>query len=339
MSIEDHRDVNRASRTPARALITGVTGQDGSFLAELLLAKGYEVVGLSRRPATAGLGACEHLRGRIEVVEGNLLDAASLAGAVAAVIPDELYHLAAPSFVPVSWQRPARTLAEVAGATAALLEGARDHSPHTRVFVAGSGAMFGIADESPQREDTGCRPESPYATAKLAGHQLVGLLRAHAGLFACSGILYNHESERRPESFVPRKICRAAAAIKLGQVQEVVLGDLTAVRDWSFAGDIVNGAWLTLQHSAPDDYILASGIPHTVAELAEVAFAHVDLDARDHVRTDDRLVRAPEPVPRIGDPTRARERLGWWPAVSFEQLIHRMVDCDLKELERSSSAG
>ena len=331
------RNVDARGGAPLRALVTGITGQDGSLVAELLLARGYEVTGLTRSSPTEGLHAAEHLRDQIELIRGELLDAGGLAAAVAEIAPDELYHFAAPSAVPASWQRPARTFAQIAVATAALLEGVRDHSPHTRVFVAASGAMFGATDESPQRERSACRPESPYATAKLAAHQLVGQLRAHDGLFACSGILYNHESVRRPQTFVPRKICRAAAAIKLGLAEEVVVRDPSAIRDWSFAGDIVHGAWLMLQQDAPDDYILASGVAHTVQDLAEIAFARVDLDARDHIRGDATQARAPEPVPRIGDPTRARDRLGWQPTVSFEQLIGRMVDCDLRALERSSS--
>ena len=196
--------------------------------------------------------------------------------------------------------------------------------------------MFGDAPESPQREDTPCRPRTPYATAKLAAHQLVGQFREHDGLFACSGILYNHESERRPESFVPRKIARAAAAIKLGLAGELVLGDLGAIRDWSFAGDVMRGAWLMLQQHEPEDYILASGVGHTVAELVTAAFAHVSLDAHAYVRVDEGLVREAERVPRVGDPSRARERLGWVPELSFEQLIARMVDADLRKMTRGS---
>jgi GDPmannose 4,6-dehydratase len=224
------------------------------------------------------------------------------------------------------------TIAAIVGSTATLLTAVRDCTEQVRVFVASSGAMFGAAPESPQREDTRCRPETPYASAKLAAHQLVGQLRRRDGIFACSGILYNHESERRPESFVPRKITRAAAAVKLGLAGEVVLGDLDAVRDWSFAGDIVRGAWLMLQQDQADDYILASGIPHSVAELADVAFAHVGLDAGRYIRVDPGLVRPPEPVPRVGDPSRARERLGWSATLSFQQLVHRMVDADLRAL-------
>ena len=313
--------------------MTGITGQDGSFLAELLVESGYEVIGLVRRPPGERLGASEFLRDRIAFVRGDLLDPGSLAAAVDQVRPDELYHLAAPSFVPDSWRRPAQTLAAIAGSSAALLEAVRDAGRRTRVFVAASGAIFGAAAESPQREETACRPETPYASAKLAAHQIVGQLRAHDGVFACSGILYNHESERRPESFVTRKITRAAAAIKLGLAQEVILGDVSSVRDWSFAGDVMLGAWLMLQQEEPNDYILASGIGHTVAEFAERAFACVGLSAEDHVTFDPNLRRPSEATPRVGDSSRARRRLGWAPTLSFEQLIQRMVDADVRTLQ------
>lgn len=315
-----------------RALITGITGQDGSFLAELLLEKGYEVVGTVRGEPTTPLGCSEHLRGRLTLVGADLGRPQSLREAVAKVRPHELYHLAAPSFVPSSWERPAETMTMIAGSTAALLEAVREHSSKTRTFVAASGAMFGNAPESPQRESTPCRPQNPYATAKLAAHQLVGQMRAHDGLFACSGILYNHESERRPERFVTRKIARAVAAIKLGLADEVVLGDLDAVRDWCFAGDVMRGAWLMLQQDVPDDFILASGTPHTVSDLVDVAFSHLHMDATTNVRVDLELVRRPEQTPQVGDPSLAREQLGWQPTVSFEQLVQRMVDHDLAEL-------
>jgi GDPmannose 4,6-dehydratase len=312
--------------------VTGITGQDGSFLAELLLDQGYHVLGMVRGSPDNPLGSSEYLRDRIELVVGELLDPLSLRAAVAQTRPDELYHLAAPSFVPDSWRRPARTLAAIAASTATLLEAIRQNSEHTRVFVAASGAIFGTASESPQREQTPCLPDTPYAIAKLAAHQIVGQLRAHDGLFACSGILYNHESERRPEWFVTRKIARAAAAIKLGLKEKVVLGDVSAVRDWSFAGDVMLGAWLMLQQDEPDDYILASGIGHTVGEFAELAFAHVGLRADDHVSFDASLLRRPEPTPRVGDASRARQRLGWRPMLSFEQLVDRMVEFDLRAL-------
>lgn len=313
-----------------RALITGLSGQDGSFLAELLLGKGYDVVGMVRSDTVEQLGASEHLRSKVDLVCGDLLDAESLTAAVLESHPDELYHLASPSFVPDSWRQPARVLSAVAGATATLLEAVRDHSPHTRVFVAASAEMFGSTPASPQREDTPAWPQTPYASAKLAAHQLVAQLRQHAGIYACSGILYNHESERRPERFVSRKITRAAAAIRLGLADEVALGNLDAVRDWSFAGDVVRGAWMMLQQEEPDDYVLASGTPHTVREFAEIAFAQVGLSASDHVRIDGCLVREVEPVAPVGDPGRARERLGWRPTLSFEQLIERMVEADLR---------
>lgn len=323
-----------APRTePKRALVTGFTGQDGSFLAELLLERGYHVTGMIRRSAPEGFGVAEHLQGEVDLQEGDLLDTRSLRDAVVRTRPDELYHLAAPSFVPVSWKRPAQTLVSIAGATATLLEAVREHSSRTRVFVASSGAIFGAAPESPQREETACWPETPYATAKLAAHQLVGQLRGADGVFACSGILYNHESERRPESFVTRKITRAAASIRLGLSDTLTLGDTSAVRDWSFAGDVMLGAWLMLQQDTADDYILASGVGHTVAEFAERAFACVGLRAEDHVCVDATLRRAPEPTPRIGDPSRARQRLGWRPALSFDQLIERMVEADLRMLQ------
>ena len=321
-----------AAQPRRRALITGITGQDGSFLAELLLGKGYTVIGMTQRPAKEPLGLAEPLRGQIELVPGDLMDAASLRGAVERAAPHELYHLAAPSFVPASWDHPAVSMAAIAGATAVLLEAVVELDPGVRVFAAASGQMFGEARECPQREDTPARPTNPYSVAKLAAHQLVGNMRRHHDLHASSGIAYNHESERRPERFVTRKITRAAAAISLGLATEVSLGDLSAVRDWSFAGDIVRGAWMMLQQPQGDDYVLASGEPRTVGDLAQAAFACVGLEADRHVRVDPALVRRRESTPSVGDPTRAHEQLGWLPEVSFEQLVARMVDADLQEL-------
>jgi GDPmannose 4,6-dehydratase len=318
---------------PRRALITGITGQDGSFLAELLLEEGYQVSGVVRGGTDRPLGCSEHLRARVRLVEGELLDANSLRAAVEIVRPAELYHLASPSFIPASWERPAETMRAIAGSTGALLEAVRDVDPRIRVFVAASGAMFGDAPESPQRESTPCRPTSPYAIAKLASHQLVGALRAHEDLWACSGIVFNHESERRPHQFVTRTVTRAAAQIKLGLAEEVTLGALDAVRDWSFAGDVMRGAWLALQQERPDDYVLASGVGRTVAQLVETAFACVGLEAERYVRVDPKLVRAPERTQSVGDPAHARERLGWEPRVSFEALVERMVQADLRALQ------
>jgi GDPmannose 4,6-dehydratase len=327
-----------AGRSPAngearRALLTGISGQDGSFLAELLLEKGYAVTGVVRDPVGGSLGCSEHLRAQIELVGGDLLAPATLREAIEGVRPHEIYHLAAPSFIPDSWTRPEETFRAIAGSAAAILEAVRELVPDARVFVSASGAIFGgDAPESPQREDTPCRPATPYAVAKLAAHQLLGLLRTRDGLHASSGIVFNHESERRPERFVTRRITRAAAAISLGLQQELMLGDLSAVRDWSFAGDIMRGAWLMLQQERPDDYVLASGVPRTVADFAGAAFACVGLDAERHLRVDPTLVRPAEATPSVGDPARARERLGWTPRLDFPQLVERMVQADLREL-------
>ena len=317
---------------PRRALITGLTGQDGSFLAELLLADGFHVTGLIHGDPGADLGCAEHLRGRLDLTRGDLLVPETLTAAVRERRPHELYHLAAPTFVPDSWRRPARTLSAIVVATATLLEAVAEHSPGTRMLVAGSGEMFGDAPESPQGEDTPCLPRTPYATAKLAAHQLVGQLRRRDGIFACSAILYNHESERRPAYFVTRKITRAAAEIKLGLADELTLGDTGATRDWSFAGDIMRGCRLMLGQDMADDYVRASGAGHTVEELLNLEFAHVGLEAGSYVRIDPELVRAPERTDPVGDPSRARSRLGWEPTLSFEQLVARMVDADLRRL-------
>ncbi len=313
--------------------MTGITGQDGSFLAELLLEKGYAVTGMVRGEVAGQLGCSEHLRERIGLVVGDLLDPASLREAIVRSEPREIYHLAAPSFVPDSWRRPEQTMRAIAGATGALLEAVRESDRTVRVYVAASGAMYGEAGSSPQREDTPCRPATPYAVAKLAAHQLVGAMRAHEDLWACSGIVFNHESERRPPQFVTRRITRGAAEIALGRRTELTVGDLRAVRDWSFAGDIVRGAWLMLQQEQPEDYVLASGVARTVAELARVAFACVGLEAERHLRVDPALVRAPEATPSVGDPSRARAQLGWEPEVSFDELVARMVRADLEVLE------
>ena len=315
------------------ALITGVNGQDGSFLAELLLEKGYEVTGWSRAGSDGPLGPSEHLRDRLDLREGDLLNLDSLRAAVLDVRPSEIYHLAAPSFVPASWADPTETTIAIVGSCAALLETVRDARLDSRVFVAASGSIYGEAPESPQNEQTPCRPTNPYAVAKLAAHQLVGAMRRHDGLHASSGIVYNHESERRPEWFVTRRISRAAASIALGLETEVTLGSLDAVRDWSFAGDVMRGAWMMLQQEQPGDYVLASGVPHTVAELAERAFACVDLVAERYIRLDPALVREPERTANVGDPTLARNVLGWRPELDFEQLVERMVRADLRELE------
>jgi GDPmannose 4,6-dehydratase len=325
--------------SPRSALITGLSGQDGSFLAELLLDKGYRVSGVIRGDPERSLGFSEHLRGQVEVLRGDLLAPATLRAAIEHTRPNEIYHLAAPAFVPDSWERPGENLQAIAGSTATILETVRDVDPDTRVFLAGSASMYGEARESPQNEDTPCRPTAPYGLAKLAAHNLVGALREHDGLYACSGILFNHDSERRPEWFVTHKITRAAAAIKLGLQQEVMLGDLHAVRDWSFAGDIMHGAWLMLQQDRAVDYVLASGAGHTVIELVHQAFSVVGLEPERYVRIDPELVRPPEGTPSVGDPSKACDELGWEPRVSFEDLVAHMVQADMRELQAVASGS
>jgi GDPmannose 4,6-dehydratase len=310
-----------------RALVTGVTGQDGSYLAELLLAREYEVFGTVRSPGGP-------VPDGVKPLHADLLEPATLRAAIGDARPHELYHLAAPTFVPDSWDDPTDTMAAIAGATATLLAAARDLDPQPRVWVSTSSEIFGDAGESPQTERSPMHPRTPYGVAKLAAHGLVGSMRERFGLFACSGITYNHESPRRPEQFLPRKVARGAAAIKLGLERELVLGDLDAVRDWSHAADVMRAAWLALQAPEPADYVIGSGVGHTVRDLVEVAFAAVKLNWRKHVRVDSALVRAAEPIAMVGDSSRAHSTLGWEPEHSFGQLITEMVEADLAALRR-----
>ncbi len=316
-----------------RVLITGIAGQDGSYLAELLLARGDEVAGLDRPGAFASPNL-DAIRGQITAIDGDLLDTAALKATIAQARPDEIYHLAAPTFVPDSWDDPTQTIAAIAGATGTVLAAALAADPRPRVWVSTSSEIFGDAPESPQDEDTPMRPRTPYGVAKLGAHGLVRALREHHGLFACSGITYNHESPRRPHRFLPRKVTRGAAAIALGLEQELVLGDLNAARDWSDARDIVRGAALALSADEPGEYVLASGRAHTVRELVEAAFAAAGVQGGvdDRVRVDPAFVRPPEPVVPVGNAARAREVLGWVPEIPFEQMIADMVAVDLAEL-------
>lgn len=312
-----------------RALITGIGGQDGSYLAEQLLAGGHEVVGMVRGDVDRPIANLEAVRGRVTLIAGDLLDPPSLIAALEVADPQVVFHLAAPSYVPASWEHPAHIMAAIAGATGALLEAARRQDPSIHVVVASSAAIFADADEAPQRETTTPRPATPYAIAKLAAHQLVGAMRARHGQHASSAIAYNHESVRRPEHFVTRKVTRAAARIAAGLQRELLLGDLDAVRDWSDARDVVAAMRLMAGADVPGDYILASGVGRTVRDLVATAFAVVGLDPADHVRIDPRFVRSPETTPSVGDPTRAREQLGWRAEHTFEELIHTMVEADL----------
>jgi GDPmannose 4,6-dehydratase len=304
-----------------RALVTGVTGQDGYLLAEQLLSEGAEVFGLARRE-DADVPTGTH------VLTGDLRDPDSLRAAVAQTAPDELYHLAAPTHVPRSFEDPEGTMREIAGATEVLLD-----SAPARIFVATSSEIFGAASSSPQNEDSPKRPRNPYGEAKLAAHEAVAAARSR-GVHAVAGILYNHESTRRPEQFLPRRVSVGVAKIKLGLEEELTLGDLDAVRDWSAATDVMRGAVLALRHDEPGDYVLASGAGHTVRELVDLAFAHVGIEAEGRVKIDPQFVRGVEQVPLVGDPSRARRVLGWEPRVSFEELVGEMVQFDLARLSR-----
>lgn len=315
-------------------LITGITGQDGSFLAELLLQKGYTVFGLVRRASSPNRERIAHLMGRLHLIGGDLLDQSSLVRALEEAQPDEVYNLAAQSFVAESWRQPILT-GEVTGlGVARILEAIRQVNPRIRFYQASSSEMFGKVVESPQTERTPFYPRSPYGVAKVYGHYLTVNYRESYGMFAVSGILYNHESERRGIEFVTRKISDGVARIKLGLAQELRLGNLEARRDWGFAGDYVEAMWRMLQQPEPRDYLVATGETHSVGEFAQRAFAVVGLDWQRYVRVDPALQRPAEVDVLQGDATRAREELGWAPRVSFDELVRRMVEFDLKRLEQ-----
>jgi GDPmannose 4,6-dehydratase len=321
-----------SAAAPARALITGVSGQDGSYLAELLCAEGLELHGIVRERVDGATANLDAVRSSLTLHEGDLLKRGTLRELIAETSPDQIYHLAAPAFVPDSWAAVADTLAGIATVTGELIDAVRDHVPGARVVIATSREIFGDAAPSPQREDTPCAPSSPYGVAKLAAHQLVGLLRERDGLALSSAILFNHESPRRHPQFLSRKVTAAAAAISLGRQDELWLGDLDAVRDWSAARDIVAGLRLMAAAPKAGDYVLASGTGHTVRELAQVAFACVGLDAALYLRVDPQLVRPPETSRPLGDWSRARDLLGWAPQIPFEELIAEMVAADLAAL-------
>jgi GDPmannose 4,6-dehydratase len=315
-----------------RALITGIGGQDGSLLAELLLDRGYEVVGLIR----PGAGPYENLAGildRVELYEADLLHRTSIAQALRAAQPAEVYNLAAPSFVPASWDRPVETAEFAAVGATSMLEAIRAVDSEIRFYQASSSEIFGEPHETPQTEDTPLAPVTPYGVAKAYAHYIVGSYRRRYGVFACSGILYNHESPRRPLEFLPRKVAHGAATISLGLQRELVLGDLDARRDWGYAGDYVRAMWLMLQQDEPEDYVVASGQAHSVRELVQCAFAYVGLDWQQYVRVDPALQRGPAELHRlVGDASKARKRLAWEPELDFTRLIHLLVDTDLEHL-------
>ncbi|MBW7454707.1 GDP-mannose 4,6-dehydratase [Paenibacillus sepulcri] len=322
-----------------RALITGVTGQDGSYLAELLLSKGYQVYGMRRRTSTPNYENVIHIKDQINWVSGDLNDLASLIEAVRVSDPDEVYNLAAQSFVAASWPQPIATGQMTAIAVTNMLEAVRIMKPMAKFYQASSSEMFGKVVETPQKESTPFYPRSPYGVAKLYGHWITVNYRESYNMFACSGILFNHESPRRGLEFVTRKVTDGVARIKLGLANELRLGNLDAQRDWGFAGDYVAAMWLMLQQDTPDDYVISTGETHTVQEFVEIAFSSVGLNWRDYVVMDEQFMRPAEVDLLLGDCTKAKEELGWELKVSFEELVKMMVQSDLKRMEAIQSQG
>jgi GDPmannose 4,6-dehydratase len=321
-----------------RALITGITGQDGSYLAELLLEKGYEVHGIVRRASTENFDRIEHISDRIHLHQADLLDQLSIIDVIKICTPDEVYNLAAQSFVPTSWKQPVLTGEFTAIGVTRMLEAIRLlGKDHIRFYQASSSEMFGKVQEVPQREETPFYPRSPYGVAKVYGHWITVNYRESYNMYCVSGILFNHESPRRGREFVTRKVTDGVARIKLGLAKELRLGNLDAKRDWGFAGDYVRAMWLMLQQDKPDDYVISTGQTHTVKRLVELAFAAVDLDWEKYVVIDPALVRPAEVDLLIGDPTKAKTHLGWVPEVTFEQLVTMMVKTDMERLQKQAT--
>jgi GDPmannose 4,6-dehydratase len=319
------------------ALITGITGQDGSYLSEFLLEKGYEVIGMVRRTSTVTFSRIHHIQDRVALVSGDLLDQGSLISILQEYEPDEIYNLAAQSFVPTSWEQPVFTGEVTALGVTRILEAVRTVDPEIRFYQASSSEMFGKVREVPQNENTPFCPRSPYGVAKVYGHWITVNYRESYDLFAVSGILFNHESPRRGLEFVTRKVTYGAAKIKLGLADELSLGNLASRRDWGYAGDYVRAMWLMLQQDRPDDYVVGTGETHAVRELCEVAFDCVGLDWQDYVVQDPRFMRPAEVDLLVADPSKARKVLGWEPKYSFSELVHMMVDSDLRLLRQSET--
>ncbi len=315
-----------------RALITGITGQDGSYLAELLLDKSYEVHGMVRRASTENFERIQHLTDKVTLVQADLLDTSSLVEALEEAQPEEVYNLGAQSFVPTSWRQPVLTAEFTAVGVTRILEAIRRVNPDIRFYQASSSEMFGKVREVPQSETTPFYPRSPYGVAKAYGHFITVNYRESYGLFAVSGILFNHESPRRGLEFVTRKISDGVARIKLGLSDELRLGNLDAKRDWGFAGDYVEAMWRMLQADEPDDYVIATGEEHSVQECVDIAFAHAGLDPKQYVKTDPKFLRPAEVDHLVGDASKARQELGWEPRVSFKELAEMMVDADLERV-------
>jgi GDPmannose 4,6-dehydratase len=315
-----------------RALITGITGQDGSYLAELLLDKGYEVFGMVRRASTENFDRIAHLTDRVTLLQADLLDPSSLLEALEDARPAEVYNLGAQSFVPTSWRQPVLTAEFTAVGVTRLLEAIRRVDPDIRFYQASSSEMFGKVREVPQTETTPFYPRSPYGVAKVYGHFITVNYRESYGLFAVSGILFNHESPRRGLEFVTRKISDGVARIKLGLAEDLTLGNLDSERDWGFAGDYVDAMWRMLQQAEPEDYVIATGVTHSVRQFVEAAFARAGLDSEKHVKTDPQFLRPAEVDQLVGDPSKARKNLDWEPTHSFDELAEMMVDADIKRL-------
>lgn len=322
-----------------KALITGVTGQDGSYLAEFLLEKGYEVVGMIRRGSMPNFQRIQHLLDRITLVNGDLLDQVSLIEILRTHRPQEVYNLAAQSFVPTSWAQPVLTAEFTAVGVTRVLDAVRMVDPSIRFYQASSSEMFGKVQQVPQNEKTPFYPRSPYGVAKVYGHWITVNYRESYDLFAVSGILFNHESPRRGLEFVTRKVTHNAARIKLGLADKLPLGNLDAKRDWGFAGDYVRAMWLMLQQDHAEDYVIATGVQHSVRDLLQCAFAAVDLNYEDYVTVDPRYLRPADVVELVGDASKARRQLGWTPEVGFEELVQMMVESDLRELRAQMAAG
>jgi len=322
---------------PKRALITGITGQDGSYLADFLLEKGYEVSGLVRRSSTLNFERISHIQDRVTILSGDLLDQNSLLSALGEVEPDEIYNLAAQSFVPASWSQPVLTGEATGLGVMRMLEAVRRMRPGARFYQASSSEMFGKVRETPQTETTPFYPRSPYGVAKVYGHWITVNYRESYDLFATSGILFNHESPRRGLEFVTRKVSYTVAQIKLGLANELRLGNLEARRDWGYALDYVHAMWLMLQQDEPGDYVIGTGVQYSVQDLVQLAFDSVDLDWRDHVVQDEKFFRPAEVETLVADPSKAKETLGWEPEVDFAGLVRMMVEADLELL--GSRAG
>ena len=321
-----------------RALITGITGQDGSYLAELLLEKGYEVYGMVRRSSVERFERIKHIRERIDLIQGDLTDQSSLDEAIRTVAPDEVYNLGAQSFVPTSWNQPVLTTDITGLGVTRILEAIRKYKPDAKYYQGSSSEMFGKVREVPQREETPFYPRSPYGVAKVFGHFITVNYRESYGIYASSGILFNHESERRGLEFVTRKVSYGVACIKLGKAKELRLGNLDAARDWGYAPDYVKAMWKMLQQDQGENFIIATGKARTVRELVEHAFGAVGLDWRQYVVVDPKLKRAAEVDHLVGDASKAKKKLGWEPLVSFESMIQRMVESDLRRVEREWEA-